>query len=172
MWNSIVSVTLVEGRDLALDSQAGQLFVCFKLGEQIYKSKVRMFSICFCLSSSFFYSISLFKCCIYDIKFCSTLTSLNWSTFPGDVMIDSGTDFNSISNNIWCLRHKAVAHKFSRFSCLSFTDDSESLQSVQTSMEGKVQSKLLPGQSQPPGGGAVVEGRTQERGLFGNVSLK
>lgn len=50
MWNSVVSVTLVEGQDLALDSQGGQLFVCFKLGEQIYKSKVRMFSICFCLS--------------------------------------------------------------------------------------------------------------------------
>lgn len=38
-------------------------------------------------------------------------------------------------------------------------------------MEGKVHAKLLPGQSKPPGGGAVVEGRTQERGLFGNVSL-
>lgn len=49
VWNSVVSVTLVEGQDLALDSQGGQLFVCFKLGEQIYKSKVRMFSICFCL---------------------------------------------------------------------------------------------------------------------------
>lgn len=82
MWNSVVSVTLVEGRDLALDSQGGQLFVCFKLGEQIYKSKVRMFSICFCLSSSFFYSISLFKCCICYVKFCSTSTFR--STFPGD----------------------------------------------------------------------------------------
>ncbi|XP_011607838.2 multiple C2 and transmembrane domain-containing protein 2 isoform X1 [Takifugu rubripes] len=39
MWNSVVTVTLVEGKDLALDSQGGQLFVCFKLGEQIYKSK-------------------------------------------------------------------------------------------------------------------------------------
>lgn len=100
MWNSVVSVTLVEGKDLALDSQGGQLFVCFKLGEQIYKSKVRMFSTCFCLSS-FFYSISLFKCCICCVKFCSTSTFLNRSTFPGDVILDSGTDFDSIKVTIF-----------------------------------------------------------------------
>lgn len=35
-----MSVTLVEGRGLCSDSQGGQLFVCFKLGEQMYKSKV------------------------------------------------------------------------------------------------------------------------------------
>lgn len=40
IWNSVVTVTLVEARDLGLDSQGGQLFVTFKLGEQIYKSKV------------------------------------------------------------------------------------------------------------------------------------
>lgn len=40
IWNSVVSVTLVEGRELCSDSQGGQLFVCFKLGEQMYKSKV------------------------------------------------------------------------------------------------------------------------------------
>lgn len=40
IWNSVVTVTLVEARDLGLDSQGGQLFVYFKLGEQIYKSKV------------------------------------------------------------------------------------------------------------------------------------
>lgn len=38
----MVSVTLVEGRELCSDSQGGQLFVCFKLGEQMYKSKVPM----------------------------------------------------------------------------------------------------------------------------------
>lgn len=42
IWNSVVSVTLVEAKDLGLDSLGGQLFVCFKLGEQIYKSKVPM----------------------------------------------------------------------------------------------------------------------------------
>lgn len=40
IWNSVVTVTLVEARDLDLDSQGGQVFVYFKLGEQIYKSKV------------------------------------------------------------------------------------------------------------------------------------
>lgn len=45
-------VTLVEGQDLGLDSQGGQVFVCFKLGEQTYKSKVAMAFICFSLSSS------------------------------------------------------------------------------------------------------------------------
>lgn len=43
IWNSVVSVTLVEGRELCWHSQGGQLFVCFKLGEQIYKSKVPRF---------------------------------------------------------------------------------------------------------------------------------
>lgn len=43
MWNSVVSVTLVEAQDLGLDSPGGQLFVCFKLGEQLYKSKVPPF---------------------------------------------------------------------------------------------------------------------------------
>lgn len=40
LWTSVVSVTLVEGRELPLDSQGGQLFVRFRLGEQRYKSKV------------------------------------------------------------------------------------------------------------------------------------
>lgn len=35
-----MSVTLVEGQDLQMDSQGGQLFVRFKLGDQRYKSKV------------------------------------------------------------------------------------------------------------------------------------
>ncbi|XP_047437071.1 multiple C2 and transmembrane domain-containing protein 2-like isoform X2 [Mugil cephalus] len=39
LWTSVVTVTLVEGRDLPLDSQGGQLFVRFRLGEQQYKSK-------------------------------------------------------------------------------------------------------------------------------------
>uniref|UniRef100_H3D2W9 Multiple C2 domains, transmembrane 2b n=1 Tax=Tetraodon nigroviridis TaxID=99883 RepID=H3D2W9_TETNG len=39
IWTSVVSITLVEARELCWDSQGGQLFVCFKLGEQIYKSK-------------------------------------------------------------------------------------------------------------------------------------
>lgn len=51
------------------------------------------------------------------------------------------------------------------------TDDAESVQSAQTSVEGEVHAQLLPGQFARPGGGAVVEGRTQERGVFGNVSL-
>ncbi|XP_042340112.1 multiple C2 and transmembrane domain-containing protein 2-like isoform X2 [Plectropomus leopardus] len=39
LWTSVVSVTLIEGREMPLDSQGGQLFVRFRLGEQIYKSK-------------------------------------------------------------------------------------------------------------------------------------
>ncbi|XP_023285470.1 multiple C2 and transmembrane domain-containing protein 2 isoform X1 [Seriola lalandi dorsalis] len=39
LWTSVVSVTLVEGHELPLDTQGGQLFVCFRLGEQRYKSK-------------------------------------------------------------------------------------------------------------------------------------
>uniref|UniRef100_A0A665V5F9 Multiple C2 and transmembrane domain-containing protein 2-like n=1 Tax=Echeneis naucrates TaxID=173247 RepID=A0A665V5F9_ECHNA len=39
LWTSVVSVTLVEGRELPLDTQGGQLFVRFRLGEQRYKSK-------------------------------------------------------------------------------------------------------------------------------------
>lgn len=42
LWTSVVSVTLVEGRELLLDTQCGQLFVRFRLGEQSYKSKVLM----------------------------------------------------------------------------------------------------------------------------------
>lgn len=48
-----------------------------------------------------FIALSLFKCCICYIKFCSTSTFLNRSTFPGDVMIDSGTDFDSIKVTIF-----------------------------------------------------------------------
>lgn len=40
LWTSVVSVTLVEGQKLLLDTQCGQLFVRFRLGEQSYKSKV------------------------------------------------------------------------------------------------------------------------------------
>ncbi|XP_070703279.1 multiple C2 and transmembrane domain-containing protein 2-like isoform X2 [Pempheris klunzingeri] len=39
LWTSVVSVTLVEGQDLPLDTVGGQLFVRFRLGEQSYKSK-------------------------------------------------------------------------------------------------------------------------------------
>ncbi|KAM4744075.1 LOW QUALITY PROTEIN: multiple C2 and transmembrane domain-containing protein 2-like [Anableps anableps] len=39
LWTSVVSVTLVEGQGLTLDSQTGDLFVRFKLGEQQFKSK-------------------------------------------------------------------------------------------------------------------------------------
>ncbi|TKS69726.1 Multiple C2 and transmembrane domain-containing protein 2 [Collichthys lucidus] len=39
LWTSVVSVILVEGRELPLDSLGGQLFVRFRLGEQRYKSK-------------------------------------------------------------------------------------------------------------------------------------
>uniref|UniRef100_A0A4W6G404 Multiple C2 domains, transmembrane 2b n=1 Tax=Lates calcarifer TaxID=8187 RepID=A0A4W6G404_LATCA len=39
LWTSVVSVTLVEGQELPLESQGGQLFVRFRLGEQRYKSK-------------------------------------------------------------------------------------------------------------------------------------
>ncbi|XP_054463618.1 multiple C2 and transmembrane domain-containing protein 2-like isoform X2 [Anoplopoma fimbria] len=39
LWTSVVTVTLVKGQDLPLDSQGGQLFVRFRLGEQSYKSK-------------------------------------------------------------------------------------------------------------------------------------
>ncbi|XP_042261999.1 multiple C2 and transmembrane domain-containing protein 2-like isoform X3 [Thunnus maccoyii] len=39
LWSSVVSVTLVEGQEVPLDTQGGQLFVRFRLGEQRYKSK-------------------------------------------------------------------------------------------------------------------------------------
>ncbi|XP_044047445.1 multiple C2 and transmembrane domain-containing protein 2-like isoform X2 [Siniperca chuatsi] len=39
LWTSVVSVTLVKGQELPLDTQGGLLFVRFKLGEQRYKSK-------------------------------------------------------------------------------------------------------------------------------------
>ncbi|CAJ1048487.1 multiple C2 and transmembrane domain-containing protein 2 isoform X2 [Xyrichtys novacula] len=39
LWTSVVSVTLVEGQELPLDTLGGQLFVRFRLGEQRYKSK-------------------------------------------------------------------------------------------------------------------------------------
>ncbi|XP_015230654.1 PREDICTED: multiple C2 and transmembrane domain-containing protein 2-like isoform X1 [Cyprinodon variegatus] len=39
LWTSVLSVILVEGRGLLLDSQTGHLFVRFKLGEQQFKSK-------------------------------------------------------------------------------------------------------------------------------------
>ncbi|XP_034426718.1 multiple C2 and transmembrane domain-containing protein 2 isoform X1 [Hippoglossus hippoglossus] len=39
LWTSVVSVTLVEGQELPVDTQGGQLFVRFRLGEQRYKSK-------------------------------------------------------------------------------------------------------------------------------------
>ncbi|KAF1392383.1 hypothetical protein PFLUV_G00027280 [Perca fluviatilis] len=41
LWTSVVSVTLVGGQELPLDSHGGQLFVRFRLGEQSYKSKDR-----------------------------------------------------------------------------------------------------------------------------------
>ncbi|XP_031165234.1 multiple C2 and transmembrane domain-containing protein 2-like isoform X3 [Sander lucioperca] len=41
LWTSVVSVTLVGGQELPLDSHGGQLFVRFRLGEQNYKSKDR-----------------------------------------------------------------------------------------------------------------------------------
>ncbi|XP_033988601.1 multiple C2 and transmembrane domain-containing protein 2-like isoform X2 [Trematomus bernacchii] len=39
LWTSVLSVTLVEGQEMPLDSQGGQLFVRFRLGEQRFKSK-------------------------------------------------------------------------------------------------------------------------------------
>uniref|UniRef100_A0A7N9B170 Multiple C2 and transmembrane domain-containing protein 2-like n=1 Tax=Mastacembelus armatus TaxID=205130 RepID=A0A7N9B170_9TELE len=39
LWTSVVSVTLVQAEELLLDTQGGQLFVRFRLGEQSYKSK-------------------------------------------------------------------------------------------------------------------------------------
>ncbi|KAM9765330.1 multiple C2 and transmembrane domain-containing protein 2-like isoform 1-T2 [Menidia menidia] len=39
LWTSVLSVTLVEGQGLPVDTQTGQLFVRFRLGEQQYKSK-------------------------------------------------------------------------------------------------------------------------------------
>lgn len=49
-------------------------------------------------------------------------------------------------------------------------DASESVQRAQASVEGEVHAQVLPGQSAHPGGGAVAEGRTAERGVSGNVS--
>lgn len=51
------------------------------------------------------------------------------------------------------------------------TSDSESQQSAQTSVEGEVHSKVFCGRSTQPGGGALVQGRTESRRMFGNVSL-
>ncbi|KAM8894633.1 multiple C2 and transmembrane domain-containing protein 2 isoform 2-T3 [Spinachia spinachia] len=39
LWTSVVSVTLVGGQDLPLDTQGGQFFVRFRLGELRHKSK-------------------------------------------------------------------------------------------------------------------------------------
>ncbi|XP_037309460.2 multiple C2 and transmembrane domain-containing protein 2-like isoform X1 [Pungitius pungitius] len=39
LWTCVVSVTLVEGQDLPLDTQAGHFFVRFRLGELRHKSK-------------------------------------------------------------------------------------------------------------------------------------
>ncbi|KAM7016031.1 multiple C2 and transmembrane domain-containing protein 2 [Tautogolabrus adspersus] len=39
LWTSVVSVTLVGGQELPLDTLGGQFFVRFRLGEQRYKSK-------------------------------------------------------------------------------------------------------------------------------------
>ncbi|XP_053287662.1 multiple C2 and transmembrane domain-containing protein 2 isoform X2 [Pleuronectes platessa] len=39
LWTSVVSVTLVEGQELPVDTPGGQLFVRFRLGEQRFKSK-------------------------------------------------------------------------------------------------------------------------------------
>ncbi|KAF6721327.1 Multiple C2 and transmembrane domain-containing protein 2 [Oryzias melastigma] len=39
LWTSVLWVTLVGGVQLPVDSQSGHLFVRFKLGEQLYKSK-------------------------------------------------------------------------------------------------------------------------------------
>nr|XP_057944775.1 multiple C2 and transmembrane domain-containing protein 2 isoform X4 [Doryrhamphus excisus] len=39
LWSSVVTVTLVEGQDMPLDTQGGQLFVRFRLGEQRFRSK-------------------------------------------------------------------------------------------------------------------------------------
>ncbi|KAM4592988.1 multiple C2 and transmembrane domain-containing protein 2-like isoform 3-T5 [Odontesthes bonariensis] len=39
LWTTVVTVTLVEGQELPVDTQTGQLFVRFRLGEQQYKSK-------------------------------------------------------------------------------------------------------------------------------------
>lgn len=39
LWTTVLLVTLVEGKKLPVDSQAGQFSVLFKLGEQRYRSK-------------------------------------------------------------------------------------------------------------------------------------
>ncbi|KAK7899186.1 hypothetical protein WMY93_020039 [Mugilogobius chulae] len=39
LWTSVVTVTLVEGRDMPVESSVGHYFVSFKLGEQRFKSK-------------------------------------------------------------------------------------------------------------------------------------
>ena len=52
LWTSVVSVTLVEGQELPLDTPGGQLFVRFRLGEQRYKSKVLDGGLTFFISST------------------------------------------------------------------------------------------------------------------------
>lgn len=49
-------------------------------------------------------------------------------------------------------------------------DASEPVQRAQASVEGEVHAQVLPGQSAHPGGGALAEGRTAERGVSGIVS--
>lgn len=70
LWNSVVSVTLVEGKQLLLDTQGGQLFVRFRLGEQIYKSKVLMLA---SPPPPLSPALSMLACYIFDI-FKFTLT--------------------------------------------------------------------------------------------------
>lgn len=40
VWTSVVTVILVEGQELPLDTHGAQLYVRFRLGEQRHKSKV------------------------------------------------------------------------------------------------------------------------------------
>lgn len=73
-------------------------------------------------------------------------------------MIDTGWVNSTISSSLNALTPLLLLV----FVLHDVADDSESLQSAQTSVEGKVHSELLPGQSKHPGGGAVVEGRPPE----------
>jgi len=59
LWTSVVTVTLVKGQELPVDSQTGQLFVRFRLGEQQYKSKVPTGRLIVFMSSGSFSSCAL-----------------------------------------------------------------------------------------------------------------
>lgn len=72
---------------------------------------------------------------------------------------------------LWLNDQTVSEASFIQFNVSLIYSKSESQQSVQTSVEGKVHPQPVLGQSRHAGGGAVFQGRTKEWGVFGNVSV-